>query len=220
MTRGTASAPRVALVHATPLAVAPIAETLARLWPAAQAMNLLDDSLPRDVASCTQDEIDARFLALARYARQSGAQAVLFTCSAFGAAIDAARRQVLLPMLKPNEAMFDEALALGPRIALLTTFAPALAPMQAELLAAAAGRRITLTTHQVPGAFEALQAGRVDEHDERIVAAAAALATQDVVMLAQFSMARALGAVQQRLAAPVLCSPDSAVRRLMTLTGG
>jgi hypothetical protein len=115
--------------------------------------------------------------------------------------------------------MFDEALACGPRIALLASFEPALAPMQAELLesAAAQGRSVTITARLVPGAFDALNAGRADEHDRLIGAAAAALPAHDVVMLAQFSMARALAQAQQHSAAPVLCSPDSAVRRLRAL---
>src|SRR4051794_34838959 len=37
--------PRVALIHATPLAVEPIQAAFVRHWPAAVRMNLLDDSL-------------------------------------------------------------------------------------------------------------------------------------------------------------------------------
>jgi Asp/Glu/hydantoin racemase len=210
---------RIALIHATTLAMAPIADALARLWPQAQTMNLLEDSLSLDAKTAMPASIDARFVALARYAENAGATGVLFTCSAFGPSIDAARRVVALPMLKPNEAMFDEALACGPRIALLASFEPALAPMQAELLesAAARGLAVTITARHVPGAFDALNAGRSDEHDRLIGAAAAALPAHDVVMLAQFSMARALAQAQQHSAAPVLCSPDSAVRRLRAL---
>jgi Asp/Glu/hydantoin racemase len=210
---------RIALIHATPLSVAPIADALARIWPQAQPMNLLDDSLSVDVKTALHAAIDARFIALARYAESAGAKGVLFTCSAFGPSIDAARRAVALPMLKPNEAMFDEALAAGTRVALLASFEPALAPMQAELLdsADAQGRAVMITARHVPGAFDALNAGWADEHDRLIGAAAAALPDHDVVMLAQFSMARAQAEAQRQSTAPVLCSPDSAVRRLRAL---
>jgi hypothetical protein len=38
------SAPRIALIHATALAVEPIAQAFERHWPQARRMNLLDDS--------------------------------------------------------------------------------------------------------------------------------------------------------------------------------
>ena len=41
---------RVALIHATALAVLPIASAFERLWPEAQLQNILDDSLSLDRA--------------------------------------------------------------------------------------------------------------------------------------------------------------------------
>jgi len=79
-------------------------------------MNLLDDSLSADLARSggLDAAMTARFVALADYAVGTGAQAILFTCSAFGPCIDEVkRRHAALPVLKPNEAMVDEAVALG-----------------------------------------------------------------------------------------------------------
>lgn len=42
--------PRIALIHALAQSIAPINEALARDWPQAEAMNLLDDSLSSDLA--------------------------------------------------------------------------------------------------------------------------------------------------------------------------
>ena len=99
--------PRVALIHALAHSVAPINDALARDWPQCLRMNLLDDSLSADLARSAQG-LDAamtqRFLALADYAVGTGAQAILFTCSAFGPCIDAVKqRHAALPVLKPNE---------------------------------------------------------------------------------------------------------------------
>ena len=211
---------RIALVHATSLAVEPVLESFERLWPEAVAHNVLDDGLTAALDTAPET-LNPRFEALARYAQLGGADAVLFTCSAFGAAIDAARQAVALPMLKPNEAMFDDALQAGSRVALVATFEPSIASMALEFSAGcqAAGRQSELLTVFVPDAFEALQAGRGEAHDRLIAQAVAALPPHDAVMLAQFSMARAAAAAACCTEAPVFTSPDSAVRRLRRMLG-
>src|SRR4051812_3550941 len=97
---------RIALIHATPVAMEPIANAFAELWPEAIAMNVLDDSLSRDREA--EPELSAHLFArigdLADYALGTGANALLYTCSAFGAAIEAVKQRVGVPVLKPNEA--------------------------------------------------------------------------------------------------------------------
>ena len=213
--------PRIALIHATPVAIEPICSTFKRLWPTAQVTNLLEDSLASDLAAAgtlNQAMID-RFCVLAKYVESSGADAILFTCSAFGAAIEVARAAVRIPVLKPNEAMMEEAVATGPRITLLATFEPSLPSMQAELeqLAAARHANIKITTKAVPSALKALQAGDGAGHDMQIAAAAAELGDCDALLLCQFSMASAAERIPARRGRSVFTSPYSAVARLKQL---
>jgi Asp/Glu/hydantoin racemase len=215
--------PEITLIHATPLAVQPVYEVFSALWPQARCRNLLDDSLSPDLQAqgLTPAMID-RMVDLADYAQSHGAQAILFTCSAFGPAIDAAKKAFSIPILKPNEAMFDEALdlcaALGKpcRIGLLTTFAPASVSMRIELEAAIAqrGLHITIESGCAAGALDMLNTGDVTGHDRLLLETATALSICDVHVLGQFSMARCQPQLQQALQRPVLSSPASAVRRL------
>ena len=214
---------RIALIHALSHSVAPINEAFARDWPEAVRMNLLDDSLSADRAAAgrlTQQMVD-RFVALARYAVGAGCEGILFTCSAFGPAIDAAARVAGCPTLKPNEAMFEQALALTPRTGtlkagLLATFEASLPSMAHELqaMATARGAAVDLRNVFVPDAMRDLAQGRAAEHHRKVAEAAQALQDCDVVMLAQFSMAAARDEVQRRLPCPVLSSPDCAVLAL------
>src|SRR6195952_4420014 len=103
---------RITLIHALKHSIVPIEAAFAKLWPEARLMNLLDDSLSADVARDGKitDAMTERFLQLGRYAAGTGADAILFTCSAFGSCIEAvAREQAPMPVLKPNEAMIEQA---------------------------------------------------------------------------------------------------------------
>lgn len=221
------AAPRIALIHATALALAPVKEAFARHWPQAYCMNLLDDSLSLDRARDNRltDAMEQRFVSLARYARDAGCGAILFTCSAFGPAIEAAGRACGLPTFKPNEAMFDQALSIArtfamqgrpARLGLIATFQASIASMSDELQAMALqqGVAIELQSVFVAEAMDDLAQGRAGEHHGKIAQAARHLNACDAVMLAQFSMAAALPAVQARLPCPVLSSPDCAVLAL------
>jgi len=217
-------APRIALIHATDVAISPIHAAFVSLWPIAHTTNLLDDSLAADLATAGRltDAITLRFVSLARYVHNAGADAVLFTCSAFGPAIEAARRAVPVPVLKPNEAMLEEAIEAGQRIGLLATFTPSIASVRAELqaLAEIRGLRIEIKEQPVTGALDALRAGDAGEHDALIADAGKQLSDCDVIVLTQFSMERAALRVAAALpSARVLSSPASAVNRLKQLLG-
>ncbi len=214
---------RIGLIHATPLAVAPIASSFAQHWPQAQLQNILDDSLSLDRARDGQltDAMRRRFVDLSQYALACGCQALLFTCSAFGPAIEAVAKDSGVPTFKPNQAMFDLALASpksGPvlRLGLLATFEPSIASMVEELEATALARGIELQIHtaHVPEAMDDLQRGQAELHHQKIAAATASLRGCDAVMLAQFSMAAAQSLAQLSSAVPVLSSPDCAVLEL------
>jgi Asp/Glu/hydantoin racemase len=219
------AAPRIALIHATPLSLEPIRAAFAELWPAARTTNLLDDSLSADLAAAgvlDQAMMD-RFATLADYVTRAGADAILFTCSAFGVAIDAVKAHSRIPVLKPNEAMMDEALdaavETGGRIGLLATFGPSIPSMREEFEALAAGRHrpLDLVVREVPGAMAALGEGRAEEHDRRIAEAASEMDDSPILVLAQFSMARAKPRVPAAPGRIVLTSPHSAVKRLQAL---
>jgi hypothetical protein len=208
---------RVALIHALAHSVAPVNLEFERAWPEAVRMNLLDDSLSADLARSggLDERMTERFLALGGYAFRTGASAILFTCSAFGPCIDAvARRWPQHPVLKPNEAMVDEATAFARRgrgrIALVATFAPTLASMPAEF-----PTDVTVVPVLAEGALAALDRGDGPRHDAMVAQALTRASPDvDVVALAQFSLARASGAVAQVVQVPVLTTTASAVRAL------
>jgi aspartate/glutamate racemase len=202
---------RIALIHALRHSIDPINDAFARLWPEAMLANLLDDSLSADLArGASLDSMTARFLTLARYARDTGAQGILFTCSAFGPCIEACAAELAdMPVLKPNEAMIEEARGYQ-NVGIVATFAPTLTTLPPEF-----GRPVQSVL--ATGALAALDAGDGAGHDRLSAKAAARLAGCDVIALAQFSLARAARDVAAMTGLPVLSTPDSAVRKLRSL---
>jgi Asp/Glu/hydantoin racemase len=206
---------RIALVHALKHSIAPIEASFARLWPDARLMNLLDDSLSADLARDGRltDAMTGRFLSLGRYVAGSGADAILFTCSAFGPCIEAvARERAPMPVLKPNEAMIKQAAANGRKIGLLATFAPTLVSMPGEF-----PQHLEIVSKLAAGALGALDQGARAEHDRLVAEASRELRDCDLIALAQYSMAPAAALVAEASGRPVLTTPDSAVLKLKEL---
>lgn len=218
-------APRIYLVHAGAVSVEPSQSSFKRLWPDARATHLLDESLAPDLISLGGDSslMADRFCALSDYCALAGAKAILFTCSAFGKAIDQVRRKGSIPVLAPYEALFEDICDMGGRTALFTTFPASLPAMLEELrgLAKKRGVGLDVQAHHVEGAFDVLLSGDREKHDQLIAERVASLSGRyQNIVLGQFSMSSALALAQEKADAPVLTTPDSAVRRLQQLLLG
>ncbi|WP_237213951.1 aspartate/glutamate racemase family protein [Falsiroseomonas oryziterrae] len=206
---------RIALIHALRHSPAATEAAFAEAWPEARLMNLLDDSLSADLARDGRltPAMTERFLTLARYAAGTGADAILFTCSAFGPCIEVCARALApLPVLKPNEAAIEEAVAAGGRVGLLATFPGTLASMPAEFPPGT-----DVVPRLAEGALAALDAGDAEAHDRLAAEAAQGLRGCDAILLGQFSLARAAPRIAQATGCRVVTTPDSAVRKLRRL---
>ena len=215
---------RIALIHALPVSIAPVEEAFQRLWPEAGTVNLTDDSLAGDLAAAgvLKPEMTDRFLALARYSASTGADAILFTCSAFGPCIEACAEDLApLPVLKPNEALIEECAILAGRhakVGLLATFGPTLDTMPPEF--EAAQPEFDLKLGLATKALDALFAGDREGHDRAAAEVAEAeFGDRDAIALAQFSLSPAAALIAERTGKPVLTTPDTAVKKLQRMLG-
>jgi Asp/Glu/hydantoin racemase len=189
-------------------------------WPEARISNLLDDGLFAWVReSGVVPEMHAAFRTLTGYMVARGADAILFTCSAFREVIDECMAQFDLPILKPNDAMIEQALEIGSRIAVVATVGPTIPSISAEIeaMAAARGRSVQLVPHVIEGAFDALAGGDAAKHDALVAARAREIRGCDVIVLAQFTLSRAKPALAAVTDIPVLESPGAAVTKLRAM---
>lgn len=215
--------PTIALIHAVAPAMPPLREALAREWPGARALDLLDEGLLSEVErhggvtpACVE-----RLAARVGLAIQAGAAGVLLTCTVYSPFVGQVRKRFpRVPLLAVDRVMVEQAVARAGRIGVLATV-PAGLEQQRELLRRAAeraGKPVSVVPSLHPQAMAALQAGDGDAHDRILLAALPALAGRvELVLLAQASMARLAPKLPPDLPVPVLTSPVLAVRRLRAL---
>lgn len=212
---------RIGIIHATRVSMEPIDRAFQGHWPEVETASFLDDSLSVDRAMISgySAALDERISALATYAIRSNCDAILYACSAFGAAIESVSERLQIPVLKPNEAMFDAALANGRNIAMLYTFEPARESMEIEFNeeAAKCNPHAQLTSIYVPDAIDHLRSGNPLAHNKLIADAAMDLTDFDAIILAHFSMSRAANDVRTTTKIEILTSPDAAVVKLKNL---
>ncbi len=192
-------------------------------WPEARISNLLDDGLftwVREAGGVVPEMYDV-FRTLTRYMVSRGADGILFTCSAFRECIDTCIAEFDVPILKPNDAMIEQALAAGSRIAVMATVGPTIPSISAEIrqMAAARGRTVELVPYVVEGAFDALAGGDAARHDTLVAARAREIKDCDVIVLAQFTLSRAVPAVAAVSSLPVFNSPGAAVAKMRAMLG-
>ncbi|MCI1017147.1 aspartate/glutamate racemase family protein [Microbacterium sp. C5A9] len=207
---------RIAFLHTGAVVIPPVAELAGRLIPEVQTVNYLDDRIVADLADAERAaSVGERLEDLVRAAQSAGADAVMLTCSSisgFAADLGAA---VGIPVLRIDEAMADQAVAAGPRIAVIATLPTTLGPTTALIAerAALAAADPEILSEVVEGAFAAVASGDRATHDALVAAAIERLAAQaDVVVLAQASMASAAAAVHVDV--PVLTSLEPGITRL------
>jgi aspartate/glutamate racemase len=212
---------RIAFLHTGAVVIPPVMELAGRLLPDAGTVNYLDDKIVADLGDADRSgSVGERLEDLVRAAQAAGADAVMLTCSSISGYAAPLAERVGIPVLRIDEAMADEAVAAGDRIAVIATLPTTLEPTLALIAERAelAGTSPAITSEVVEGAFAAVSSGDRATHDELVAAAITRLAaTVDVVVLAQASMASAAAAVSVDV--PVLTSLEPGITRLRDTLG-
>jgi Asp/Glu/hydantoin racemase len=214
---------RVVFVH-TVAGLVPVFQELARGLPGDVSLsNIVDESLLEDAitAGGLTHAVSRRVVDHVLSAADSGAVAVLATCSSIGPAVEIASQLVDVPVLRIDEAMASAAIEGGRRIGVLATVASTLNPT-VDLLRRCAqrlDRDVELTPVLREQAYTAMRSGDGARHDEIVGEALMDLAVDvDVIVLAQASMARVTATLEPgALSVPVLSSPSSGMARLASV---
>ena len=205
-------------IHTTPVLVEVLRKLFPEILPGVRLVNVVDDSLLADLRMAGRliPSVTRRIIGYGTLAESAGADAILNCCSSVGEAADLLAQTVSIPVVKINNRMAEEAVERGARIAVVATVATTLDPTERLVLRKAEerGKHVTTRRYLAGDAYDALMAGNAEEHDRLLMAEIRqAMAENDVVVLAQGSMARLVPMLPQD-SVPVLSSPRSGVEAL------
>jgi aspartate/glutamate racemase len=219
-------AKKAGMIHSVASLVPVFNGLAAEIMPDVEIVHLVDEGILKDVIASGEygPNMGRRLGTLASFAEESGAEAVMLTCSTLGVLVDDARKLIEVPLLKVDEAMADEAVGLGSRIGVIATLYTTLDPTS-DLVrerAALKGKGVNVETVLCEGAFQALGRGDTAAHDKIVLDNLKGLIERvDVVVLAQASMARVADQIPEAARkAPILSSPRLGVQRFKGLLDG
>ncbi|MFC0274600.1 aspartate/glutamate racemase family protein [Metabacillus herbersteinensis] len=211
---------RIGLIHATVNSVQPILDAFQVHAPQVTLVNFMDESLIFELneTGTVTKNMARRLLNLVEKAVMSGVDGVLLTCSSFTPVVSEISHLFDVPMLSADVSMLEKAVDMGTRIGVIATVEAA-GPTTTALLEKIASKRqkdVTFKTVIIPDAFKALQNGDRTKHDKLIHQKVQELANDcDVILFAQFSMARALETLDMTTTPPILTSPEISVKSIV-----
>ncbi len=216
---------RLAILHTLVFLADMFSTLLKQNLPDLETFHVVDESLLQDLLreGKLTPRITRRIAAQAVLASDAGADLILFTCSSTSPAVDTARALVDIPILKIDDPLAERAVQEGKRIGLVATAQTTLEPSVKLIEAHAAkhGKQVQVNAVLEARAFQARLSGDLAGHDRIVRKAITKLAEEnEVVVLAQASMAHLAEEIKDSLGVPVLASPSlcmEALKRLVAL---
>ena len=215
----------VAVLHTTPVTITGLSIHFATELPGVKQTNFLDDTMLPEInaAGCITPAVRYRFYNLLSAAAASHPDAILCACSSVGDLLEEGAGIISVPVQRIDAPMAETAIRLGNRIAVFATLASTLGPTinLIERKAKEACKAVTSTPFLIDGAGQLLSEGRMEEYEHLIASQLAqALMENDLIVLAQASMANAVKRLDNWENLPILSSPQSgvaALRRILNM---
>lgn len=206
-------------IHTGPVLVEVIKDLCAEMLADVRLVNVMDDGLLTDVraAKGVTPRLRSRLVGYGLIAESSGADAILNCCSSLGEAADVLATLVSIPVVKIDDRMAHLAVDGASRIGVVATVPTTLDPTERLLRRKAAERNRTVSTRRylADAAFDALLCGDSQRHDELLKTEILRAASEnDVVVLAQGSMARLVPQLAAQTTVPVFSSPRLGIEAL------
>ena len=209
---------KVAVIHTTPVTIPALKKEILAACGQVEVINLLDDSMLPETNQSGQitPDVRSRLHTLMLLAQSAGADAVLCACSSIGGIFEEGRALLSIPALRIDEPMAERAVAFR-KVGVAATLQSTIGPTTELILckAAALGREVAVDAKVIDNVGTLLAEGREARYDQIVGDELRKLAwNNDVVVLAQASMARAVAGFGEEERQRFLTSPVSGVAAL------
>ncbi len=209
---------KAAVIHTTPVTIPALKKEILAACGQVEVINLLDDSMLPEINQLGKITPDVRYRlhTLMLLAQSAGADAVLCACSSIGGIFEEGRALLSIPALRIDEPMAERAVAFR-KVGVAATLQSTIGPTTELILckAAALGREVAVDAKVIDNVGTLLAEGREARYDQIVGDELRKLAwNNDVVVLAQASMARAVAGFGEEERQRFLTSPVSGVAAL------
>jgi Asp/Glu/hydantoin racemase len=183
-----------------------------------KVINTLDEFLASDPAEKGVFSVENmnRLFSFIKCAELAEVDAIVVTCSTLSPAVEKIKPFIKVPVITIDEAMIKKAVHSGNKITIMATAESTVGPTKTALLREAerVSKEIELSVIVCPEAYDAIRAGDAKYHDELLKKKSLEIKQQDVVVLAQASMAHMQDIIEKICGCTVLSSPDLCVKQL------
>ena len=208
-------AKKIALLHTVRSVLLSFEPRLRAAMPEQELIinNTLDEFLLTDanINGFTQENLN-RLQLILKAIEWEHPDLIVVTCSTLTPRVELLKPLISVPIIAIDDALTAQAAARGPRVLVMATAPSTVEPTVSKILVDAGkiGTELTITRLVCADAYNALQAGQQEEHDSILRRAAGEIAGQDVIVLAQASMAHLEQEIQSisgiaTLSSPTLC---------------
>lgn len=210
--------PKVALISSTKAVFGPMEAAFAEIFPEAQIMHILDETLLEDFRreGGLSPNSRAKALQMALIAQKAGVDGILFTCSTLSPAVDDLRPFISLPMVKIDEPVISYLVQNYRDIALLATAETVLKSVEGQVtrIGERFNRQISWHSFVKEDAWPLLSKNP-EAFYKTIGAYASDLAEKyEALLLTQVSIAPAREFASEKTKSKIFASPPFAVRAL------
>lgn len=207
--------PAIGFLHTSELHVGTFDRLVAERSPGRRTISLVAEDLLATARTAGLDDVSLARAVVAALGdlEARGATVILCTCSTI-AGLAERLGGARVPVVRVDRPMAELAVGAGPRIGVIAALDSTVEPTVGLLhdVAAAAGVEVTVDVRIVEGAWAWFEAGDLGGYHAAIAGACvSAGVTNDVIVLAQASMAGAVEHLDGHFPIPVLSSPGPAV---------
>jgi Asp/Glu/hydantoin racemase len=209
---------KVALIHTVRSVLNTFDERIKEAIDDIKIVNTLDEFLASDPAEKGEFTVENmnRLFSFIRCAEMTEADAVVVTCSTLSPTVEKIRPFIKIPVIAIDDAMIKKAAELGTKITILATADSTIEPTKSKLLREVSklNKEVEISVIVCPEAYAAVKAGDMKYHDEVLKKKSLEIKQQDVVILAQASMAHLQDVIEKICGCRVLSSPSLCVKEL------